>query len=198
MLNMHTMTFGKSVKGFLGHDCFLWGYVCHEVYICGLEWSTKMVAALYLYLVSFPSSWAVSPTFVAIFWSIYTHSPGFIALKKGLPLLWDSFIHHYFFVIAPKWHPAHLGGLTFERYLVISPNFLAIAVCQMKDVQDSSASISVQLVCHLVQVLDPPLYWLVDWNQRLESPFDFEMVILHWQWKGCAFGLPLSPTASFL
>ena len=33
MLNMHIMTFGKTFESFLGHDCFLWDYACHEVYI---------------------------------------------------------------------------------------------------------------------------------------------------------------------
>ena len=59
--------------------------------------------------------------------------------------------------------------------------------CQMKDDQGASAIESV-----------PPPYWILDQDQWIKSSFDIETVMLQWQWKGCAFVLPQSPTADFL
>ena len=33
MFNMHNMTSCKLFEGFLPYDCFLWGDICHEVYV---------------------------------------------------------------------------------------------------------------------------------------------------------------------
>ena len=82
----------------------------------------------------------------------------FCSLEIGLPSLWDSFICQGFFIIAQTRHPVHVGGLILERYLGIHPILRIKAACQMQDVQGSSATESVQLICHLFQVLlSPPL-----------------------------------------
>ena len=114
-------------------------------YQCLEKWSPKMVAALYLFLVSFPLNWAMIPTCVLIIWSTDTHSPGFIVLKMGLPSLWDSFICHGFLSWLQKDIQHMLVAWPWRDTWGFHLTLLITAACQMRDVWGGSAIVSVQL-----------------------------------------------------
>ena len=159
---------------------WLW-FVMRCIYLSLEKWSTKMVATLYLLLVSFPLSWAINLTCMLIIWSIDTHSPGFLALKIGLQSLWDGFVLHGFFMNT-KWHPAPVGDKTLERCMGISPNFSTMS-CAI--VSCGHAIKAIKSVCHLLQMLlGYLLNWMVDLDQRKKSFFHL---------KRCDFGSIWAP-----
>ena len=74
ILDMQIMAFWQSFKAF-DYDCFLWANVYMRYpYHCIEKWSSKMVAVLYLLLVSFPLSWAMNPTGMQKFLSMDEHA----------------------------------------------------------------------------------------------------------------------------
>lgn len=86
------------------------------------KWLMKMVAALYLCVVSLSLSCATKPGCMEMSWSTEATCPGLVAMKTYLPDSWP-FVYQGTLVIAPKRHHMHHSGIVFASFFGNSPYF---------------------------------------------------------------------------